>query len=123
MSKRIEINEEQLEAIDKIVEYLEDTEAKDYYRWLKQGDGFDAESHVMYSVIKVREMLNKIEKANEPQPKLNKVEGLNDRPWVPHDHCHSDRDGECSWEGCPQLKDNEPYTTGRSCTLKQFDDE
>jgi hypothetical protein len=33
------------------------------------------------------------------------------------ERCHSDDDGECSWEGCPQLRDGEPAATGRHCPL------
>lgn len=29
--------------------------------------------------------------------------------------CHADRDGECSWVDCPQLRDGEPAKSGRSC--------
>lgn len=29
--------------------------------------------------------------------------------------CAADRDGDCSWAGCPQLRDNEPTATGRHC--------
>jgi len=32
-------------------------------------------------------------------------------------HCHAGSDGECHWEGCPQIKDNEPHKTGRHCPL------
>ena len=31
--------------------------------------------------------------------------------------CHADRDGDCSWSGCPQLRDGEPVKTGRHCPL------
>jgi hypothetical protein len=31
------------------------------------------------------------------------------------DHCHADSDGDCHWEGCPQLKDGEPKKTSRPC--------
>lgn len=31
--------------------------------------------------------------------------------------CHACRDGECFWEQCPQLRDNEPAATGRHCPL------
>lgn len=31
--------------------------------------------------------------------------------------CMSDRDGDCYHAQCPQLKDNEPKTTGRNCPL------
>ena len=31
-------------------------------------------------------------------------------------YCHAARsDGECNWTHCPQLRDNEPHATGRSC--------
>lgn len=29
--------------------------------------------------------------------------------------CHANKDGECGWEHCPQLRDNEPHETGRHC--------
>jgi hypothetical protein len=31
--------------------------------------------------------------------------------------CYANRDGECYWSGCPQLRDNEPVRTGRHCPL------
>lgn len=30
-------------------------------------------------------------------------------------YCHAGRDGDCIWKECPQIKDNEPETTGRHC--------
>jgi len=30
-------------------------------------------------------------------------------------HCMAGRDGECEWDGCPQLRDNEPHKSGRHC--------
>lgn len=36
--------------------------------------------------------------------------------------CHSGRDGECSWERCPQLRDGEPVRSGRHCPLDWHDD-
>lgn len=30
-------------------------------------------------------------------------------------HCMADDDGDCQWEGCPQIRDNEPYASGRHC--------
>ena len=32
-------------------------------------------------------------------------------------YCQSNGDGDCEWEGCPQLRDNEPTATGRHCPL------
>lgn len=32
-------------------------------------------------------------------------------------HCRSAKDGDCSWERCPQLHDNEPEVSGRHCPL------
>lgn len=29
--------------------------------------------------------------------------------------CRSHSDGDCYWEKCPQLADNEPETSGRHC--------
>lgn len=31
--------------------------------------------------------------------------------------CYAAKDGECNWKECPQLRDNEPETSGRSCPL------
>lgn len=31
--------------------------------------------------------------------------------------CKADRDGDCSASGCPQLRDNEPHTSGRHCPI------
>jgi hypothetical protein len=31
--------------------------------------------------------------------------------------CQADDDGYCDWQGCPQLRDKEPRTTGRHCPL------
>ncbi len=31
--------------------------------------------------------------------------------------CQSDDDGDCQWKDCPQLRDDEPKTTGRHCPL------
>lgn len=33
--------------------------------------------------------------------------------------CHADDDGYCDWKECPQLRDDEPATTGRHCPLDQ----
>lgn len=37
-------------------------------------------------------------------------------PWH-EQRCHSDDDGYCAWEECPQLRDNEPATSSRHCPL------
>src|SRR6266436_5133668 len=31
--------------------------------------------------------------------------------------CHAGSDGDCSWKECPQLHDDEPEKSGRSCPL------
>lgn len=31
--------------------------------------------------------------------------------------CHAQKDGDCSWEFCPQLRDGEPERSGRHCPL------
>lgn len=36
-----------------------------------------------------------------------------------HTHCQSQGDGECPWEGCPQIRDDEPFQTSRICPLPQ----
>ncbi len=35
----------------------------------------------------------------------------------PEPYCHAGRDGDCSWEDCPQHRDGEPKATGRHCPL------
>lgn len=37
--------------------------------------------------------------------------------------CHASRDGDCSWSACPQLRDNEPHSTGRHCPIDNRSDE
>lgn len=43
-------------------------------------------------------------------------------PIVPLRHCASDCDGDCRHPQCPQLRDNEPHATGRSCPLYDWED-
>lgn len=31
--------------------------------------------------------------------------------------CHAQRDGDCDWPKCPQLRDGEPQKSGRHCPL------
>lgn len=40
-----------------------------------------------------------------------------DRPWTVDGRCHADRDGDCHWDECPQLRDKEPSASGRSCPI------
>lgn len=37
--------------------------------------------------------------------------------------CHAGKDGECNHPNCPQIRDNEPKTSGRSCPLANWDHE
>lgn len=37
--------------------------------------------------------------------------------------CQADRDGECHWEHCPQLRDGEPDKSERNCPLAYGDDD
>lgn len=39
------------------------------------------------------------------------------------EHCHANRDGECDHKRCPQLRDNEPAKSGRSCPLSDWPEE
>jgi hypothetical protein len=39
------------------------------------------------------------------------------------DVCHADRDGDCMWAGCPQLRDEEPNRSRRHCPLDTEQDE
>lgn len=43
-------------------------------------------------------------------------------PTVKPERCHSHKDGDCTWSACPQLRDNEPATTGRHCPLDDGED-
>lgn len=38
-------------------------------------------------------------------------------------HCAATQDGECSHAKCPQLRDNEPATSGRHCPLDIGDED
>lgn len=42
---------------------------------------------------------------------------------VGDDCCHADRDGDCYWTGCPQIKDGEPHKSGRHCPLDNWKDD
>lgn len=46
---------------------------------------------------------------------------LEKRPARDHKTCQAAKDGECHWQGCPQLRDHEPYNTGRHCPLDTGD--
>lgn len=46
-----------------------------------------------------------------------------DRKKEPLTHCAADKDGECNHPDCPQLRDNEPYKSGRSCPLPDWDED
>lgn len=37
--------------------------------------------------------------------------------------CHADRDGDCVWKECPQLRDGEPERSGRHCPRDNWKDE
>jgi mannitol-specific phosphotransferase system IIBC component len=45
------------------------------------------------------------------------------RQYYGHGSCRSDRDGDCRWMHCPQLKDGEPERSGRHCPLDNGDGE
>lgn len=40
-----------------------------------------------------------------------------DPPKPAQETCYAALDGECNWKPCPQLRDNEPATSGRHCPL------
>lgn len=42
---------------------------------------------------------------------------------VEEGYCRADRDGDCSWDECPQLRDGEPEASGRSCPFVLPDEE
>lgn len=52
--------------------------------------------------------------ADDPKPRFNMQGRYMTR-------CQADDDDDCQWEGCPQLRDNEPYKSGRHCPLDAAD--
>jgi hypothetical protein len=57
---------------------------------------------------------------NATPPSLVKVPTTAaNKTWLerPRSHCAANKEGDCYWSGCPQNRDNEPHTTGRSCPL------
>lgn len=40
---------------------------------------------------------------------------------APEPSCHAGKDGDCIWEECPQLRDDEPEKSGRSCPLEDWE--
>lgn len=46
-----------------------------------------------------------------------------DKPAEPLTRCASNNDGDCNHAQCPQHRDKEPETTGRSCPLYNWDRE
>lgn len=57
-----------------------------------------------------------VQQGESYRPKKSDVE-------VKAEHCHADRDGECSWKHCPQNRDGEPGRSGRHCPLDKGEDE
>lgn len=47
----------------------------------------------------------------------------NKKECKPLTHCASNRDGDCFHKDCPQLRDNEPKASGRSCPLYDWDED
>jgi hypothetical protein len=41
----------------------------------------------------------------------------------PVDQCHADRDGDCDWKECPQLREGEPERSARHCPLDTHEDD
>ena len=41
---------------------------------------------------------------------------------MPLTRCRAGRDGECNAKGCPQINDNEPNRSGRSCPLADWEE-
>lgn len=53
-----------------------------------------------------------------PQPVLE-IDSHNDDS----ETCEATRDGECYWTKCPQVRDGEPWKTGRQCPLDKSEEE
>lgn len=53
--------------------------------------------------------------------RIRSVQAGSDKPLVGdyrnQGGCHADRDGECSWAECPQIREGEPAKSGRHCPL------
>lgn len=52
-----------------------------------------------------------------PEEKQRMMEAVRRMEEESAGRCHADSDGHCTWEGCPQRRDNEPKATGRSCPM------
>jgi hypothetical protein len=64
----------------------------------------------------------KCELADSVDETLDKINGTTDGDEPKPQTCQSDRDGDCDWKDCPQLRDGEPVATGRSCPLYDWED-
>jgi hypothetical protein len=53
--------------------------------------------------------------AEEPPP-VSEFKGK-PMPANENERCHSQKDGDCDWQFCPQNKEGEPQKTGRHCPL------
>ena len=42
---------------------------------------------------------------------------------MPEPYCRAQKDGDCIYSHCPQIKDNEPFKTGRHCPLDVYTDD
>jgi hypothetical protein len=73
------------------------------------------------------EIIEEARKVIEPLAKMGERSAkawLSDHPILEsEEHCHADRDGDCSWVGCPQIRDGEPAKTGRHCPLDHRSEE
>jgi hypothetical protein len=63
------------------------------------------------AVQKVKDALARVaaERTEEAVPEVIQADVM--------ETCHSQADGDCAWQGCPQNKDDEPMKTGRHCPL------
>jgi len=86
-----------------------------------EGSAWVREEHVelvlpsAVGVWKVVPYAEIVKQCGDPTPGVKfKVMGV--------EKCHADRDGDCYWKDCPQIRDGEPDKTGRHCPLDLIGD-
>ena len=61
-----------------------------------------------------------------PVPESDRVVVSASRQWWEliqrYKTCHANRDGDCTWADCPQLRDGEPQKSGRHCPVDSIEE-
>ena len=87
-----------------------------------------ADTAYWYWVKNAKKVIQLLDLIDQQEEKITELEQdveirdhlLADRQPAPKNTCRGTRDGDCQHEPgfiCPQLRDNEPYATGRHCPL------